>query len=91
MQPAAPWVATCEMHSRSQILTWFQLSLSNLMNTICNIKYIGNPAKDNRTTHELSYASPQAIPENLSSAQQECSHQIKLSLAIVTGKGFDQS
>lgn len=61
------------------------------MNTILNIKYIGNPAKDNRTTYVLSYGSPQAIPGNLSSAQRDCSYQIKPSSATTTGKGFNQS
>lgn len=53
-----------EVQRGNQILTWLQLSVSNAMNTVLNI--IGNPAKDNRTTHVLSYGSPQVIPGNLS-------------------------
>lgn len=56
---------TGEVYSGNQTLTWLQCSLSNAMNTVLNI--IGIPAKDNRTTHVLSYVSPQVIPGNLRS------------------------
>lgn len=59
------------------------------MNTVLNI--IGNPAKDNRTTQVLSYGSPQVLPGNLSSTQQDYSYQIKLSTDTVRGTGFNQS
>lgn len=78
-----------EVHSGNQILTWLQLSWSNAMNTVLNI--IGNPAKDNRTTHVLSYGSPQVLPGNLSSTQEDYSYQKKLSTDTVRGTGFNQS
>lgn len=59
------------------------------MNTVLNV--IGNPTKDNSSTHVLSYGSPEVIPENLCATQQDYSYQIKLSTDTFRGTGFNQS